>query len=234
MNFHEGMSGREIPKVEWGPSLDDNKETGQEAEVRTFGKIKYSDNFRSVFNALARPGKEGGKYFTFRDAMRVVFEATNQDPENLPDGFANDLRIELIDLISEDDFFNDAGDPGYEPKVLIWNSVDTPIDKLHGIDAIVEYQHPGMRKPIRVSLDVTLRPDKAEDGHKADIIFYAPPDPDDKRVAEYYMPYVEKIADEVLRKIRVELEEYKASTTSHIDKGSSDGELPRRRRVVSF
>lgn len=197
--------------LRWSPEVHEmlgRGESGTEAEVRTFGKPQENDSFGPLFEKAIRPSTNPRlEYFvSFRDGLNIVFEGTEQDPENPSAEFANDLRLELQDLISEAGLEDSDG----MPEIRIWNSVDTPIDKVHGVDAIVEYVHPDFKKPIQVTLDVTLRPDKVDDQHKADLAFYAPPDANLPEEEKYYLPYVKNTARDVLRLIRNKVEEQQA------------------------
>lgn len=164
--------------------------TGGEHERDTFGALKLKKQFSA--------GERGVEYLPYDEAIRYVKERTEQDPENPAGEFANDLRLELMDMIE--------GELKGNGKLAVYATNGTPIDRFHGVDAFVEYTEAGNKGVARATLDVTVNTAKGTE-YKADIVFTAPPEPE----AEEYLDYVADIAKQVLEVLRPQIESMRTS-----------------------
>ena len=171
-----------------GPTPD--RMTGAEHEKDTFGTVRLRKQFMS--------GDRGVEYLPYDEAIRFVKERIEQDPENPSGEFANDLRLELIDMIEAE--LNGNG------KLEVFATNGTPIDRFHGVDAFVEYTEEGRRGIARATLDVTVNTAKGDE-YKADVVFEAPPEPD----SEEYLPYVADVARRVLEILKPQVESMRTS-----------------------
>ena len=163
--------------------------TGAEVERDMLGAVTMKGSVQ-LGRGLARMmdrAKESGGYLSYEDAVRLVKEGTEQDPENPSADFANDLRIELLDKLESE--FGTGG------AVRVFATNGTPLDIFHGVDAFIEYQLPDMPRPARVTVDVSINTSKGVD-YKADFVIGEAPDPDNEE--EEYLAFVEGVAERIL------------------------------------
>jgi len=159
--------------------------SGKELEVDVFGKPKFNEEYVAAYKRLTR---EKGGYLPYGVAQKLIREFYPEDPTNPTKEFARDLRLAICEELGLDGDDADA--------VRFYSALGTPLDHFHGVDAWVEIDldHATQgRLHAQVTLDVTKREDKAEDGHKADVMVGEISDPE----AKTYLSEVERYAKEV-------------------------------------
>ncbi len=171
---------------------------GVELERDVFGTFEQSPEFTEAFKKIAT---DTG-YTHYEQAMALIRDHYPGDPENPEKEFANDLRLEIMDLLS-----STASD------VQFYTAVGTALDHFHGIDAWIEIRNPQKKGAEIITLDVTLNKDKQETGHKADLIIPEIPSPS----SDQYLDTVAKIAKQVLEKL--EERQVKQVDTTELQKG---------------
>lgn len=161
---------------------------GKKVEAELFGQVKSnSDN----------------QYQTYERALADVKQAKiNNDPLNPVKDFAKLLRLKVANRLSPED----------PSRVKFYTAINTPLDLKHGVDAVIEFT-PVSSRAIRVTIDITMNPDKI-DGH-ADIVFSVPTGglPDypktvrdryDKEDRDEFCKYVDSLAEEVCEHLKSE------------------------------
>jgi hypothetical protein len=171
--------------------------SGRIYEAETFGSGISSTKWLSRAREL---GMNEKGYLPRAEALRLARETQECDPTNPRTQFEKDLRLEIIDRLSEKGLL----DEGQEDDVKIYETVGTPLDVFHGVDAFVEVKTKDGRYYI-VTMDETMRPDKLKDGAKADIVL--PPPPDAIHEENEYLKAVETVAEAAIEKIEERLKE---------------------------
>lgn len=121
----------------------EGRQAGKDFELDLFGLPRVGDpKYRENLINLQR---EDG-YVTFRDAVNLIREI--QPTRTSP--FAMKLAQKIAEILRENPKFADA-------VVRFLTAVDTPLDKFHGADAIIEWAPNDKKKrPIQVSLGATM------------------------------------------------------------------------------
>jgi phosphoribosyl 1,2-cyclic phosphodiesterase len=70
-----------------------------------------------------------------------------------------------------------------------------PLDHVHGVDAFIEFTDKN-GNTYRVTLDETVRQQKLDEGHKADIVFA--PLPDAVKEQDQYLAEIDQLADDAM------------------------------------
>jgi len=151
-------------------------------ERDVFGTFNQTKEFKEAFQELAT---DTG-YAPYEQAMSIIREHYPGDPENPEKEFANDLRLEILDLLGPT-----------ATDVQFYTAVGTALDHFHGIDAWVEIKYPERKSAEIITLDVTLNKDKQETGHKANLIIPEIPAPS----SDDYLEAVEHIAKQILKEV---------------------------------
>lgn len=128
-------------------------------------------------------------YLPYSKSLELVREFQPEDPTN-PDGFGNDLRIALIDLLEKRGIL----EPGQEDNVKFYDSTNTSLDNFHGVDYFIEMTD-GKGQIHRATLDLTENAQKLKSGHKADVLFEPLPDAVEEEGA--YLSAIERLASKV-------------------------------------
>jgi hypothetical protein len=169
--------------------------SGRELEIDVFGKPK----FPHAFDRIIREADRG--YLPFQRAQDLIREHYPGDPTNPEKEFANDIRLEVVEQL-------DLGDEGSD-DVKFYSAVGTPLDLYHGVDAWIEIalqdEQSGRTIRAQVTLDVTQRTEKQEEGHKADIIIGDVPDPSAKNYLSEVSRYGEEIGTLLVERLQSEL-----------------------------
>ncbi len=174
--------------------------TGRIHEGDIFGEFPTDAEFMARWKALA----DGSGYLSRKKAMDLVRESASSAAgggggEGGDDGstteFMRDLRLEVIDLL---------GIPSSEyEQVHVYTAVGTPLDRIHGVDAWVEYTDPHGHR-VEVTLDATLNPSKLKGGYKADVMVGDMPEPE----SDEYLRDVSRYASSIKRLIDHRLQQW--------------------------
>ena len=131
-----------------------------------------------------RHPEKGVPYKNYQEAVNEVRAATSEEKAESPEGgIGVDLRLDVEDQWNESKMKID-GD-----TIRFYNALHTALDLYHGVDGFIELLRKDGSTYI-VTLDVTQRTDKLQDGHKADVVFAPPTDPTEDEDA-----YLEEIAE---------------------------------------
>ncbi|MDP3244657.1 MAG: hypothetical protein Q8M83_03290 [bacterium] len=182
--------GREFS--EWGKLETSQRYTGTEHEIDLLDTMRVNDQkFKNKFIELGGDAKTG--YLSYNKALRLVRECQPGDPTDPKKDFSRDLRVAIIDDLKIE--------PGQENAVKIYTALRSPLDKFHGVDAVVEIEEG--KKIRRATLDVSLNTKKGE-GYKADVVALGEiPDPTEGGQAEeLYLKRVEEIAEEIVKVLK--------------------------------
>lgn len=184
--------------------------TGTELELDTFGKFKATADFKAALKEVKREGD----YAPYEKMLRLIREYDPVDPTNPDKEFAKELRMAVIEELGLDDEEWD--------NIKYHSAVGTILDKMHGVDAFIEYVDPKSDTVVvTVTMDITKNPNK--DTYKADVIIneeIAEPEDDN------FLDQVEAWSKEVAEKMRGAIEDWKAKPKTPSGGGG------RRRRVV--
>jgi hypothetical protein len=161
--------------------------SGRELELDLLGKPRFPREFNLALKQIQEPHG----YASYNETMELIRRFYPEDPTNPGKEFLNELRLALMEKMGVMD-----GD-----EIRAFSAVGTPLDIFHGVDGWIEvaYALPGKAGETRyatVTLDASLRPEKLEEGHKADIVVGDMPEPSDPR----FLDRVGEIADEVMSK----------------------------------
>lgn len=138
-------------------------------------------------------------YHTFRESLELARENQPdgwkpEDPPVAPTSFPNDLHFTVQEKLGEK-LTNGGG------ELKLWNARGSFLDRLHGVDAFFTFAPRGKRaREAVVTVDLTLNPQKAAHGGKAEVVIWLP-----KPYADLSAEEREKIltgaADEVAARI---------------------------------
>ncbi len=160
--------------------------SGRLNERDALGDFKRTPAFMRAYRAAAN---ERG-YVNYRQSVELVEQHYEGDPTNPAKPLANELRMAVIDELGlETDADMD--------RIKFFTAIGTPLDHFHGVDAWIEFV-PEVGPPRRVTIDVTLNPNK--ETHKADVIVQEFPDPseNEERFMELvYDKYAPQLADKL-------------------------------------
>jgi len=133
-------------------------------------------------------------YLNYQQSLKAVKESQPwEDPSDPDKRFANDLHATIANKLGFEDY----------SKLKFYTSVNSHLDKYHGVDAFFELELDNGQKN-RVTLDVTLNINKGEDW-KADVVFQWPSeglDPDLPEDKKEYIKQLEFIADRIVKLIK--------------------------------
>jgi hypothetical protein len=163
--------------------------SGTEFEFDLFGQVDTRDpKYRAE---LAKVANETG-YVRYKEAVDLAKKHQPWDPTNPSKDFFRELLIAVQEKLEID-----MDDP--KDAVRAYTAVGTPLDKYHGVDAFLAHRARDGAE-ILVTLDATLRPEKQQEGWKADIVVGAIPDVDEDEDA--YLEAIEVIAGRIADNFR--------------------------------
>jgi hypothetical protein len=154
---------------------------------------------REIFGDLRKPEQgeiypKPGEYLEFKDSLKFV--RTHQRPGN-PENPREFFPHDLLNYLRTDGELKEAL-PGAVYRFD--TALGSPLDRFHGIDAIIECKPDPEGKVFVVTLDVTTNPNK-EGGYKADVIIILDKDgldPTDEDYKEIVAKYGEEIKEQLL------------------------------------
>lgn len=152
---------------------------GHELEMDLLGSVRWP----KVFLDAMKPFQRSGGYVPYEKMIQLIRAYYPEDPTNPKKEFTKDLRLEIMWALNLKD-----------QQIRYYNSLKTPLDIWHGVDAWIEIDDPKSNEPIVVTIDTTLNTAKQESGHKANLIVGDVPEPDSKQ----YLPIVERYAKEAV------------------------------------
>ena len=135
--------------------------------------------------------KEG--YLRFRKALELAKKFQPGDPTNPRRPFGRELRIALQDLLNlktEEEM----------DRVKFYTAIGTPLDKIHGVDAFMEYEDLD-KKIYRATFDFTTNPQKKV--YKSDIMVLEKELPDSQLDSAGFLEKIEEYAKRTLSKMAV-------------------------------
>ena len=123
----------------------EGRKSGKDFELDLFGLPRIGDP--KYIEELEKVKDKSSGYVPFRKALDLVskIQPTKYRP------FAIKLTHEVARTIGKNPNFP-------ESRVRFYTTVDTPIDKFHGADAIIELRQEG-KEPIQVRLGATMETD---------------------------------------------------------------------------
>ncbi len=133
------------------------------------------------------------RYMKYNEAVSWVKNHQPGESTNPRAPFANELRIELLDLLGLER-------PEQFNKVHFYTAVGSHLDYFHGVDAFFEFDADNNLPKGRVSLGVTLR-DKSGDSLKTDIEIWAPADGIDE-TDKKFTSQVRKVAQAIVARLK--------------------------------
>lgn len=169
--------------------------SGRELEVDLFGKPKFPRGYIETLQRLA--GDRG--FLPYQKSQELIREYYPEDSTHPSKEFARDLRLALCDALELE---GDDGD-----AIKFYSAVGTPLDHFHGVDGWVEIDldnGKGGFLHAEVTLDATKRPEKLEEGHKADVIIGNVAAPDDEKYLEEVDKYASEIAELLFSRLQAE------------------------------
>lgn len=163
--------------------------SGRMLESDMFGDGRFMQNplFVAHYRALAR--RDG--WVSFPDAVRLVRDHYPGNPTNPKKEIPNALRLAVCDALKLPEEARN--------RVKVYSAVGTPLDRIHGADAFIVYE-PMDGPPSIVTIDVTQRTEKLEEGHKADIIVGEFADSKEERAQ--FLTQVRRVAHEVVTRLK--------------------------------
>lgn len=166
-------------------------------EEEYLGKIDTeSAAYKEALEKVKRPAKNPDLpfYVTQRNALDLAREFQPFDPENPDRELLRELRIALIDKLTE--YFGEFS----EENVKAFTAIDSPADILHGTDAFLDIGDK------TITLDLTVQKDKKF--VKADILIGEIPNPKDDE--NEFLKQVDGIALEIFKKLdKEQLEKFR-------------------------
>ena len=141
-----------------------------------------------------RKGIEKEQYQPYNEALDFVRENQPFDPSDPDPRFANDLHATIADALRLKDY----------KHLEFYTAVGSNLDQFHGVDAFIEWHTDPENNPKavqRVTLDITINPQKGE-SYKADVLIYVPSEGlDPKEDREEFAELVNNTAEEILEKL---------------------------------
>lgn len=156
--------------------------TGGIIERELLGKSELPEAYKDI-------------YLPYKKALEVARKMQPFDPTDPKPRFANDLHATVAEGLGIEDY----------GRLKFFTAVGTPLDVKHGVDAFLELKVD--KQTHRVTLDVTTNPQKG-DKHKADIVFFVPPDGYDLTNKEDKIAYsskIEEVATAVIARMQISL-----------------------------
>jgi hypothetical protein len=164
--------------------------SGAEHEIDLLGSIPRDTKMRRLMEKMGADSESG--YMPYKKAVELAKHLQPGDPTNPDKDFLNELRIAVQDALELD--------PD-DDSLKAFTAVGTPLDKFHGVDGFITLTD-GQREHM-VTLDATLRQDKLEEGHKADIMIGELPMPEEDEDA--YIAAVEALGSQVADRMKEEM-----------------------------
>jgi hypothetical protein len=167
--------------------------SGTELEADIFGKPKFAKAYEEAYKKAAA---ERG-YLPYGRAQEIIREFYPEDPTNPKKEFAKDLRLEICDRLELDEEEADC--------VKFYSAVGTALDRFHGVDGWFEIDLDSEEfgtLHAEVTMDATKRPDKLEDGYKADMVVGEIPAPDEDGYLEATEKYADQASEILMRKLQ--------------------------------
>ena len=173
------------------------EQTGDLFEWQYIGQIdaknpEYQKALEEVRKSEAQNGEKNG-YVRFRKALDLAKKFQPYDPTNPDKHFARDIRIAVQDLLGlkTEEEMN---------RVKFYTAVGSPLDKLHSVDAFIEYTDEN-GEIVRATFDLTVNPNKQ--GYKTDIVVQANDLPDPNINEKEYLDAINEFAKRILPKMIV-------------------------------
>jgi hypothetical protein len=193
---YEAGHAKECPAYQPGAKIEKSKSGGEvrysgtEFEYDLFGQADIR-NPEYVKALRAAGADERTGYLPFGKAVDLTKRFQPGDPSNPKKEYLRDLLFAVQEKLGVD--------PEDEPdSVRAFTAVGTPLDKFHGVDAFVSKK--GERGDVLVTLDATLRPEKLNEGWKADLMIGDLPSVEDDE--DGYLAAIDDMADKIASKIR--------------------------------
>ncbi|MEY4722930.1 MAG: hypothetical protein RLZZ324_443 [Candidatus Parcubacteria bacterium] len=162
--------------------------SGKEHEFSLFGVVDIKDPAYLADLKAAR-GQERTIPFDAALALTKKHQPWS-DPANPDTDFFREVLIAVQDKLGLD---------AKKANMLrAYTAVGTPLDILYGTDAFISYSGKGGEEII--TIDATLRREKLEQGHKADIIVGELPDAQDDE--DGYLAAIDTIADRIAKRFK--------------------------------
>lgn len=164
--------------------------SGTEFEYDLFGQADVRNpEYQKALKAAGADPRTG--YLPFGKAVELAQKFQPGDPTNPKKDYLRELLFAVQEKLDID--------PDDEPdSVRAYTAVGTPLDKFHGVDAFISKK--GERKDILVTLDATLRPEKINEGWKADLMVGDLPSAEEDEDA--YLQAIDDMAEKIAAKIR--------------------------------
>jgi hypothetical protein len=158
------------------------------------GKVVEHDLFSEVKAPRALSNAEK-RYMKFGESLAWAKEHQPGEPTNPRAPFANEVRIEILDLLALET-------PEEFAKVRFYTAVGSHLDYFHGTDAFIEFDGDAKKNiPAGlVTLGVTIR-NKEGESLKTDIEIWAPNDGIDE-TGKDFSTYAKKVAVAIVAKLR--------------------------------
>lgn len=180
------------------------EQTGDLFEWQYIGQIKTDDPaYQAALEKIKKEEVAGGMnpgYIRFKKALDLAKKFQPFDPSNPDKPFARDIRVALQDLLNlktEEEM----------DRVKFYTAAGSPLDKLHSVDAFIEYSDE-KGNVSRATFDLTTNPNKR--GYKTDIVIQAEELPDPNLNEKEYLEAIDGFAKRILPKMIVkELQEKK-------------------------
>lgn len=153
---------------------------------------EYQKELKITQEQEARAIKKEG-YIRFWEALKLAKKFQPGDPTNPQKPFGRELRIALQDLLKLK--------TGEEmDRVRFYTAIGTPLDKIHGVDAFVEYEDLD-KKLYHATFDFTTNPRKKV--YKSDIVVLEKELPDSQLDSSGFLEKIEEYAKRTLSKMAV-------------------------------
>ena len=168
--------------------------SGRELELDLFDRVNTADPRYKAELSRVMTDRDSG-YVPRQQALELVKRFQPSSPTNPKKDFFRELLIGVQDELGIDIKKNPDNVRGF-------TAVGTPLDKFHGVDAFISYVD--QNREYVVTLDATLRPDKLQDGYKADLMISDLPAPEDNE--DGYLEAVSTYAGQIAEKIKQDKE----------------------------
>jgi hypothetical protein len=183
-----------MARGESGSRFESQRYTGRQHEYALFGEVNVKDP--AYLADLAKVIKPDG-YVNFKDAVELVKKHQPYDPANPKKDFYRELLIAVQDKLGVD--------PDKQPDAIrVYTAVGTPLDHKHGTDAFITLSEHG--RETLVTLDASLRPEKIQEGWKADVMIGEVPDAEND---DAYLDAIDGFAAQISKKLLTKTDEGK-------------------------
>lgn len=177
------------------------------------GEVDVSNpDYQKALKKLREEEKEAGLkggQISFEKTVELAKKFQPHDPTHPIKPFARDMRISLLDLMIGKKWVEQNEED--QDRVKFYTAVGTPLDKLYGAHAFIEYKDRDGER-YYATLDLSLAK-KAE--YKSDIIISKLPDPHLEEEKIEYLATIEKYANQALRYIEMRRARRAREKTQH-------------------